>query len=66
VRIGEGWGAEHSAACPLDFLVLRLYFFVLRSLPGLVREMVTLLRCKRGNVTDSPANHMQEILRSHL
>ena len=36
------------------------------SLPGSVRELITLIRCKRGNVTDSPANHLNELIRSHM
>jgi hypothetical protein len=36
------------------------------SLRGLVRGLVTLLRCKRGNVTDSPTHQLKQILRSYL
>jgi hypothetical protein len=58
--------AEHSAACPLDFLFRASHILVLRWLPGLFRELVTLLRCQRGNVTDFTENPLQQILRSHL
>ena len=54
--VGEGWVAEHSSACPLDFIFCASRIMGLRSLPGLARRLVTLLRCKRGNVTDYPAN----------
>ena len=66
MRIGEGGLAEHSSACPLDCLVLCFSNLSSSSLPGLVGELVTLQGCKRGNVTDSPANHLEEILRKHV
>ena len=59
---GRGWlGAERSSACLLIFLFCAARNLVLRSLPGLLRRLVTLLRCKHGNVADSPANHLNEI-----
>ena len=61
MRIGDGWGAECNSACPLDFLVL---FFkdsgvALDSRIG--TGMFKFLRWRRGNVTDSPANHPTEM-----
>ena len=41
-------------------------FLVIRSLPGLVRALVTIPRCKRGNVADSPTHQLKEISRSCL
>ena len=66
VRMGEGWVPEESSACPLDSFVLCFSNLGFRSLPGLARELVTLLRCKRGKMTDSPANRLKEFFRGHL
>ena len=42
------------------------YDFVACSRPEFVREMVTLPRCTRGNVTNSHRNALKEVLRSHF
>ena len=57
--------AERSAACPLDFLFACFsnYGFKIASR---ISKGIGHTRCKHGNVTDSPANHLKEIFRSHL
>jgi len=66
------WGADRVGLGGRTRLCVSSWFscFVLLKLwvplPGLEGELVTLLRCKRCNVADSPANHLKEVLRSHL
>ena len=56
-----GWQNTAPRIYPLGFLVLYFSDLGSRSLPGSVQELVTSLRFKRGNMTDSPANHHKEI-----
>ena len=60
-QIVEGWMSEHTLRVLLFFWFCASENFGLSSLLGLVRVLFTLLRRQRGNVTDSPSNHLKEI-----
>jgi len=64
--LGRAGGQNTALRVLLFFLFCASQNLGSSSLPGLIREVVTLLRLKRGNVTDSSANHPKEILCSHV